>query len=117
MPKIFGYQITSADILKGPLTLLDNQLSPISLASWPLISVNYVQLQYSLTRDNLTTTGHILITTNGSTTSISNDEVELLDNLGVTFSSTIVGSSLNLNYTTTSTGFSATFKYYEKSWL
>jgi hypothetical protein len=116
MPRIFGYQITSADILKGPLTLLDNQSSPVNLITYSLTGIRYVQIQYGLVRNSQNLTGHILITTDGSSVSSIADSNAETQDLGISFSASVSGSNLYVSYTTTSTGFDATMTYYDKSW-
>jgi hypothetical protein len=116
MPRIFGYQITpSGSALKGPLTLLDAQASPVTIISYNTAVVKYIQLHYGLVRNGTYVTGEILITTDGTIVSISNDEVET-GNLGVVFSATMAGAILNVQYTTTPTTDNATMTYYEQAW-
>ena len=116
MPRIFGYGITQANTLFTAPTLLDSQFSPINLISWPLSSVSYVQLFYSLSRNGSTTTGKILIATDGTKATLSNAEAETLDGMGILFFASVSGGTLYLQYTTSASGFPATFKYYEFSW-
>jgi hypothetical protein len=128
MPRIFGYQIISSDVLKGPLTLLDNQSVPVNLITYSLASVNYVQLQYSLTRNDSTVSGRLLMIADADgDVSIQNDDittniVDLADNetainLGIKFSASIQFGSLVVQYTSTANGFPAVMKWYEKSWI
>lgn len=128
MPRLFGYQINTADILHGPITLLDNQSIPVNLITYSLTGVNYVQLQYSLVRNNLTVSGRILIITDASgDVSIQNDDIttntvdvndlESTLNLGIQFSASIQLGALVVQYISTATGFPATMKWYEKAWI
>lgn len=127
MPRIFGYQITSADVLRGPLTLSDNVAIPQNLITYDITTVNYMQLQYSLIRNGLTVSGRLLVTTDGTNVSIQNDDIttntmdngdlETAINLGISFNASIQGSAIVIQYTSTSTGFSTIMKWYEKTWI
>jgi hypothetical protein len=116
MPRIFGYQITTADTLYGPIVLADNQVVPAPFTSLPASTTKYVQLQYGMIRNGQTKTGHLTIATDGtSITSITDEDTELSD-LGVSFTANIVGPNLNIDYSTTSTGFTTSISYYQKAW-
>ena len=115
-PRIFGYQITTADVLYGPITLADNQSSPATAVTYPLSGNNYIQITYGLTRNGMYTTGEIYISCDGnSIVSISDDNTETAD-LGISFDAIISGSNLIIQYTTTATGHSGTMTYYQKAW-
>ena len=116
MPRVFGYQVTSADTLYGPIALADNQSSATSTGvSFSLASTQYVQLQYGLLRNGSAVTGHLLITTDGTNVTLSNDDVETAA-LGITFSASVSGGVIYLNYTSTATGYSTAMTYYQKAW-
>lgn len=116
MPRIFGYQITTADTLFGPITLMDNESTPQTAITYTLSEINYVLITYGLVRNGIYTTGEIYISCDGgSIVSISDDNTETAD-LGVAFDAIISGPNLILQYTTTATGQPALMTYYQKSW-
>jgi hypothetical protein len=120
MPRIFGYQISSADTLYGPLTLADGEGSPTALLTFPTATISYVQLQYGITRNGSTITGLMKITCDGTNVSLIDDNsstgAEPPPNLGIVFSASIVGPNITLSYTTTATGHNGAMTYYQKIW-
>jgi hypothetical protein len=116
MSRIIGFQITPGlPPLNGPITLADAQASPATAVSYAIASYSYVQWIYSLVRDGETSTGQLLITTDGTNASLSGASTDISD-LGITFSASVSSGSLNIQYTTTSTGFTSQLKYYEYKW-
>lgn len=100
--------------LKGPVAVLDNQVTDVNLVTWA-DSYEFFVMEYSLTRDTDSQVGRIMITHNGVTTAISDDFVGT-SGLGVTFSADLSGGLVRLRYTSTSTGFAGVFKYSLKRW-
>lgn len=116
MPRIIGIDIiVSADTPVGPFTLLDAQGSPTNIITYATASYSYVQLQYGITRNGVTRTGRLMVSNNGTLVSYSDDDVDLSD-LGITLSASISGPSLQIQYTSTATGFNAAIKFFEKKW-
>jgi hypothetical protein len=101
-------------ILSSPLTLVDNTSSPTTLFTYPS-STSYAVIEYSVVRDGIYRVGSIIVTTDGTITSESDNYVETTST-GVTFSATVTGGNVAIQYTTTSTGFNGTFKYSGRSW-
>ncbi len=94
---------------------LDNQVSPVVLFSMPA-TFNSVYLQYTVIRGTAVRTGTMQIATDG-TISISNDEFYAESQpTGITFSVTLSGGNININYTTTATGSGGTYKYAFERW-
>lgn len=117
MPRIFGYNVTSADILKGPLTLLDAQASFQNIASFDSGSVNFIQWQFSLSQNGETMTGRLMISSDGTTASVNVDDVIARIDLGIQFNVTMSGSTILLQYSSGSSGYNTFMKYYEKAWI
>lgn len=103
------------DVLSSPYTLNDNQSVPAAIISYNAAQFRFAVLEYSIERDTSFRTGRLLIANNGTISTISDDFVETALS-GVTFSVTMSGGNVNLNYTTTSTGSSSTFKFSARRW-
>jgi hypothetical protein len=118
MPRIFGYGITSANVLLGPVTLLDAQGSPQNLINYSVASTSFVQLQYGLSRNGVYLTGLLSVATDGgSNTSLTDSAASTaLANFGVVFSATVISGNLWIQYTTTTTGFNTIMNYYQVAW-
>lgn len=101
--------------LSGSITINDNQVSAADLFTMDATSINHAIAEYSIVRDTSYRTGRLLIWSDGSSTDVISDHAESSDP-GVTFSATITGSDLKIQYTSTSTGNSGTFKYSVRKW-
>jgi hypothetical protein len=99
------------------VTLLDNQSSFQTLATFNTGSINYVQWQFSLIRNGQTQTGRLIASTDGTTASFTIDDVFSTVDVGITFNVVVSGSNMIIQYSSTSTGFVTIMKYYEKSWI
>lgn len=99
--------------LQGPVSLLDNQTDQ-TIFSYN-VSNKYAIIEYSILRNNATQVGRLLVTTNGSSVSLSDDNT-FVGVPGVTFSAAISGSDVLIRYTTSSNGFNADFKYSFRRW-
>lgn len=100
--------------LQGPVTLLDNQGSPQTAFTYAL-SNKFAVVEYSVLRNTSTSVGRLLVTTNGSSVSISDDNVSV-GTPGITFSAIISGPNIVIQYVSTNTGFNADFKYTFRRW-
>ena len=101
-----------------PLTLGDG----VSLTSSTGLSYNTavttsVVLNYSLNRGTSRRTGQLFLVSDGNTAVVSDTGVNLGSNPGITFGANVVSSTMNLNFTSTSTGASAIMHYNQSSWL
>ena len=101
--------------LSTNVSLNDNQISPLTIISLPHADNKHIIVEYSVERNGEYRTGRFLIATNGTIVSFSDDYVETTI-LGVTFSSTIIGANVAIQYTTTSTGFGANLKHTQRRW-
>lgn len=118
----FNYDYTNNLLQLGGLsitilnsnTISDNQISPAPIMS---VSTTYTAaiVKYSMKRNGNFRTGRILIATDGTNVSTSEDYVEE-GTTGVVLTSAVSGGFVNINYTSTSTGFSGTFKYSVEEW-
>lgn len=92
----------------------DNSSDLVFELSW--FNNEHIVLDFSIVRSTLRETGTMRIVTDGATAQVTTDSAYLNGNSGVTFTATISGPLLRLNYTTTSTGSPATFKYVMRRW-
>jgi hypothetical protein len=116
MPRIIGYDISiTGDTLYGPYTILDNQPTAQVLTSFVSAGANNIELNYSIYRNAVNHTGLAMISSNGVSSSLANLNSELSD-LGVELSAVTVGANIEIQYTSTSTGFNGSFKFYRKMW-
>lgn len=95
-------------------TLTDNT------AAGTIFSVAYAGsenmiIEYSLKRGSVKEAGTLAVTTDGTDVAISSNSSATQD-MGVSFSGSISGSDILIQYTTTSTGSDATMKYVVKRW-
>jgi hypothetical protein len=107
-----SYPITGG--ISGPLTLADNQSSPATLLAYAWGSAKNVRIEYSISRTTVSGTndeaGRLLISTDGTNVNITRDS-EYTNNPGIVFSAIVSGSNIDVQYTSTSTGYSAEFFY------
>lgn len=101
--------------LIGPLVLNDNQAAPLTLVSELHANFKHFVLEYSIKRNNDVRTGRIMIATNGTVSSDSDDFTEV-GLTGVIFDTIVSGVNINLRYTSTNTGFAGTFECATRKW-
>lgn len=102
-------------VLSSGITLNDNQVSPATLFSYNASNFRYAIVEYSAVRNGDYRVGRMLISNNGTTTGFSDDFVET-SSTGLNFSASISGANVVVEYTSTSTGFTSTFKYTIRRW-
>lgn len=97
-------------IVIGPLTINDNQMVQSVLFSLPISSSPNIVVEYSIIRGAITEVGRIMVSTNGSAISLSDDNTGT-NNTGVFISSSISGSNLQVQYLSSSLGYGGQFWY------
>lgn len=101
--------------LQPTLVLDDNQSSETLLFSYNISTANFMIVEYSVERNGVFRLGHLYIATNG--TDVGYDDVYVnTGETGVTFYASINGSSVEVKYTTTNSGFAGSFKHSRRSW-
>jgi len=108
-----GLKYTS---LSSAITLNDNQISPLAIINYSNTSFNYAIVEYSAVRNGEYRTGRLLISNDNTTKAGFSDDFVETNPLGITFSVSNSASIVNVNYTSTSTGFTGTFKYTIRKW-
>lgn len=97
--------------------LANNQVSAADIFTVSQTTFDSLIVKYSLTRDTTKEIGHMFITHNGTTASISTIGSEV-GTTGVTFTADLSGGNLRLRYTTNnSPAFSAEMRYSVDKWL
>jgi hypothetical protein len=103
----------------NPLTtvsLNDDQTSPLVIASWDTSLYTSIHLIYSISRGTNIESGILNIASNGTSSSINASDIEV-GSSGISFTSAMSGSLVELLYTSTNVGMNATFKYKTQAWL
>jgi hypothetical protein len=103
------------DALTSSITLLDNQSSPQTILSYTASTYLFATIEYSIARNGSNQVGRLLIVNNGSTV-VLDDDNGFTSNPGITFSASLSGGNVLLQYTSTSTGSNATFKCIKRRW-
>lgn len=104
--------------LYGPITLLDNQGSPLSTSiTYDITQFTAITLNYTIVRDSTRRIGQFQIISDGSTAAIADSGTNLGGSPGITLGYSIVGTTLTVTYISTNTGTNATMKYTDSSWL
>jgi hypothetical protein len=106
-----GFKIESL----GSETLLNNQTS-VTLMSFTHAVEKFIVVEYSIERGSDVRLGHLKLATNGVTASLDDIFVNT-DDVGVTFSAVVSGLSVEIKYSTTNLGTSATMKYSRRKWI
>lgn len=102
--------------LSASLTVNDNQVTPTPILSIDSTLFKHCVIEYSVVKSGNFRTGRILLTTDGTNIGFSDDFVES-SATGVTFSADMDGTNLDLEYISTLSGVSGTFKYSIRKWL
>lgn len=100
--------------LQGPNTLLDNTTS--TAISYPHASNKFTLIEYSIERNSALRCGRLLIVNDTSSATLADNGFVEQGVVGVSFGVAILGPNVILQYTTSNTGFNATFKYSLKQW-
>ncbi len=100
--------------LVGPNTLLDNTTS--TAISYAHASNKFTFINYSIERNGNLRCGRLLIVNDGSSATIADNGFVEQGSVGVSFGVLISGANVVVQYTTTNTGFNATFKYSLNQW-
>lgn len=101
--------------LSSGVTINDNQVSNSTLISMDKVTYPFLIVEYSIVRNGDYRVGRLLISNDGTNVGFSDDFVET-NVTGVTISASISGSNLLVEYTSSSTGFTGTFKYNLRRW-
>lgn len=110
--------------LVGPITLLDDQVTPVLIpqAAWIINTLETKVLRYEITRLDAFRSGTIQIASDGTTLGTVLDDTNIaVGDVGITFdvdlAAVLAGDQLTLTYTSTDTGNTAQFTYFESEWL
>lgn len=104
-------------VLSSAITLANNQTIPADIFSYEKAAFKYCVVEYSLHRADDTHVGRLFITNNDLSVSLTDDFDPLAGSLGIIFSAIIDGDFVKIQYTSTDTGYAATFKYTVRQWI
>lgn len=113
--KILNLNGLALHALSSTVSLVDNQPSATTAFSYSASTYNFTVIEYSLTRNTSKQVGMLFVANDTSTASISNAFANLSD-MGVNFSVSVGGGNVNIQYTTTNSGFNAFLKYAIRQW-
>lgn len=109
-----GYEIFA---LNGPVTILNNQVSPTTLFTFNGTTFPYAIIEYSITRNGDTRVGRFMVTNNGTVAGYSDDYAESnVGGAGVNLSATYSAGTVSVQYTSDNAGPTGIFKYSMRAW-
>jgi len=102
--------------LSASTSLVDAQASPVTAFSYSATSYNFTIIEYSITRNTSKQVGMLFVSNDASSAALSNGFANLSD-VGVELSASVSAGNVNIQYTTTATGFNAFLKYAIRQWI
>jgi len=105
---------SAADNIQGPNTLLDNNSGTV--LTYSAASYKFTFIDYSIERNGNYRCGRLLIANSAVSASIADAGYVDQGSVGVVFGVSVSGGNVQLQYTTTSSGFNGNFKYSIKQW-
>ena len=115
--KILNLNGLAIHALSSTVSLVNNQSSPVTAFSYSASAYNFSVIEYSLTRNTSKQVGILLISNDSTSASLTNGFDDLNNDTGVTFSASVSGGNVNIQYTTTNTGFNGSLKYSIRQWI
>jgi len=115
--KVLNLNGLAIHALSSTVSLVNNQASPITAFSYSASTYNFSVIEYSLTRNTSKQVGMLLIANDASSATLTNAFADLNNVTGVTFSTSVSAGNVNIQYTTTNTGFNAFLKYSIRQWV
>jgi hypothetical protein len=103
------------DVLSSAATLLDNQSSPQTILTFDQTLYQFATIEYSIRRGSNAQVGRLMIVNNGTSVNVTDDNV-FTSATGITFSVALAGGVVQLNYVSTNTGSTGTFKCIKRRW-
>lgn len=115
--KILNLNGLAIHSLSSTVSLVNNQPSPVTAFIYSASTYNFSVIEFSLTRSTSKAVGIILVANDSSTATLTQALADLNADLGVTFSASVSGGNVNIQYSTTNTGFNASLKYSIRQWI
>lgn len=104
--------------LSGEVSLINDQASPITVFSYDANSFNYSIIEFSISRGTERQVGRLLVANTATTAGINRDSLTMTGvGTGVDFSVTVLSGQVNIQYTSTDTGFNSAMKYTIRQWI
>lgn len=101
--------------LSSTITLNDNQVSPLSIITFPAASNPFTVIEYSVSRGPNCRVGRLFVASNGALASVSDDGTDV-GSVDIVFSAQVISGNVSIEYTSSSTGNTADFKYTTRQW-
>ena len=99
------------------LTLADAQTgSPVTIISVPKANFRVLFIEYSLLRNGVAACGLLTISNDGTSSVGISDAGSSTGTTGISFSATISGANLLVQFNSTATGFTTAMKYHIRRW-
>lgn len=115
--KILGLNGLAISALSSTVSLVNNQGSPVTAFSYSASTYNFSVIEYSLTRNTSKQVGVLLIANDATSATLTNTFADLNSITGITFFATVSGGNVNIQYTSTNTGFNAFLRYSIRQWV
>lgn len=115
--KILNLNGLAIHALSSTVSLVNNQVSPVTAFSYSASTYNFSVIEFSLTRNTSKAVGLLLIANDASSATLTQAFADLNADLGVLFSVNVSAGNVNVQYTTSNTGFNAFLRYSIRQWI
>lgn len=115
--KILNLNGLAIHALSSTVSLVNNQVSPVTAFSYSASIYNFSVIEYSLTRNTSKQIGMLLIANDSTTATLTNAFADMNNDSGVKFSASVSLGNVNIQYITTNTGSNASLKYSIRQWV
>lgn len=95
----------------------DNEPTPVTIFSIPHADFKHAIIEYSIERGANFRTGVAMMSTDGTTATLTDTLTEVPGSTGVTLLAEASGAVVEIRYTSTNTGDAGTIKYHVRKWL
>lgn len=110
MPKLPGIDYQVSNPLSSQITLNNDQSSALTLITLDSTIVKTAVIEYSIIRGSTAEVGRMLVTTDGITLSFEVDKANNVDT-GVVLLGSMSGTNVLIQYLSSNTGQTGTFRY------
>lgn len=115
--KILGLNGLAISALSSTVSLVNNQGTPVTAFSYSASTYNFSVIEYSLTRNTSKQVGVLLIANDSTSATLTNTFADLNSITGITFFASVSAGNVNIQYTSTNTGFNAFLRYSIRQWI
>jgi len=115
--KILGLNGLAIHALSSTVSLVNNQAAPVTAFSYSATTYNFSVIEFSLSRNISKAVGILLIANDAASATLTQAFADLNNDLGVLFTASVSAGNVNIQYTTTNTGFNAFLRYSIRQWI